>query len=122
MVTQFIFYTYIFRKVSIPEKNSFYNVKIKAGKLCCDCLESVYEGLPCRHELCIYIKETRPLNELGIHERWTLNYFTRRNLGVEQEEQETSDEEEEEDEECLSDISEEEESKENQVSLQNFFH
>ena len=48
--------------------------------LICSCQESTYEGLPCKHEFCIFIKETKPISFLNIHPRWTLEYFNPLNL------------------------------------------
>ena len=31
--------------------------------------------MPCRHELSIYIKETKPLASLNIHKRWSFDHF-----------------------------------------------
>jgi len=41
----------------------------------CNCQESVFEGLPCKHELCIYIKENGTFHQLNIQQRWKLEYF-----------------------------------------------
>lgn len=43
--------------------------------LICACGESFFEGLPCRHELAVYIKASRPLNQLYINKRWRYSYF-----------------------------------------------
>ena len=50
-------------------------MKLHAGKLMCSCLESVFEGIPCRHELCIYVKASQSLNALNVHPRWHKAYF-----------------------------------------------
>ena len=52
-------------------------------------MESIYEGLPCRHEFCVFIKETKQISCLNIHERWKINYFDQSQL------EELSDSEEE---------------------------
>ena len=43
-------------------------------------MESTYEVLPCRHELCIFIKETKPISLLYVHKRWTNEYFKQNDL------------------------------------------
>jgi len=43
-------------------------------------MESIFEGLPCRHECCIFIKETLPISSLNIHLRWTNEYFDQSQL------------------------------------------
>ena len=43
--------------------------------LLCDCQESNYEGIACRHELCVYVKASKPLENLNIHKRWSKEYF-----------------------------------------------
>jgi len=48
---------------------------MKRDLLHCDCFESEFEGLPCKHELCIYIKECKPFKCLRIIKRWELSYF-----------------------------------------------
>ena len=44
-------------------------------KLTCSCQESLFEGLPCRHELSVYVKTTQGIDALNIHPRWTKDYF-----------------------------------------------
>jgi len=46
----------------------------------CDCKESVFEGLPCRHELCIYFKEMLSICQLNFNKRWTLSFFNQEDL------------------------------------------
>lgn len=41
----------------------------------CECKESVYEGFPCKHELCIFLKENMNIKNLNIASRWTKEYF-----------------------------------------------
>jgi len=48
--------------------------------LACECKESIYEGLPCRHELCVYIKDTLDIENLHIQQRWTRDYFEEKEL------------------------------------------
>ena len=55
-------------------------------------MESNFEGLPCRHELCLYIKESLPVSVLNIHKRWTLKYFDPSVLCPIEEESEREDE------------------------------
>ena len=43
--------------------------------LICNCLESNYEGIPCRHEICVFIKETKSTSCLNINARWTSQFF-----------------------------------------------
>ena len=31
--------------------------------------------MPCRHELCVYVKGSKPLKNVNIHSRWTKEYF-----------------------------------------------
>ena len=77
--------------------------------LICNCNESVYEGLPCRHELCILIKESKTLSNLKINQRWTKEYFSQDNLSdvSDSEEEEEEEEEKEEEKESCVDFSEE---------------
>lgn len=64
------------RKVWMPTKQSFRTVtKNINGILLCSCMESLYEGFPCRHEMCIFIKENMSIQNLNIHQRWTKEYF-----------------------------------------------
>ena len=71
-----IYCFYFNRKVSIPSKATNYLVKLNIhNKLICDCEESIFEGMPFRHELCIYIKEMKPLLSFNIHKRWTFGHF-----------------------------------------------
>ena len=71
----FLFINQIYRRVYFQDKFKGHEVALKRKKLQCDCLESIFEGLPCKHELCIYIKESQPISALNIAERWTLEYF-----------------------------------------------
>ena len=41
----------------------------------CSCKESKFEGIPCRHELCVYVKGSKALSNLNFHKRWTKQYF-----------------------------------------------
>ena len=41
----------------------------------CICKESCFEGLACRHELCVYIKGSKSAESLYVHERWRADYF-----------------------------------------------
>lgn len=45
------------------------------GKLRCSCEESVFEGLPCRHEISICVKSNFSLENLYFAERWRKEYF-----------------------------------------------
>jgi len=79
------------RKVQLPSKNSSYLVSLKNNILYCECQESLYEGIPCRHEFCIFIKETMDLKNLNFAERWTKNYFSRENVSELEEEEKEED-------------------------------
>ena len=50
-------------------------MRLTKNVLRCDCEESCFEGLPCRHELCVFVKDTLPNKNLNIHERWKKTYF-----------------------------------------------
>ena len=81
MVIFYCYYLKIDRKVYIPTKENFYIVKEdRKGTLFCNCLESIFESLACRHEFCVLIKETKPISSLYIHERWTKEYFDQKEL------------------------------------------
>ena len=50
----------MYRKVYIEtKKEQSHTVKLMNNLLICDCKESEFEGLPCRHELCVYLKGSR---------------------------------------------------------------
>lgn len=86
------------REVKISGKSSFHIVSMEEEILVCDCKESVFEGLPCRHELCIYIKETLEIKSLNFQKRWTRDYFEYKELNEDissEEENEDSDENQE---------------------------
>jgi len=59
----------------LEKRDKAHIVKLENNKLVCDCLESCFEGIPCRHELCVYIKGTKPVNLLNFQKRWTKEYF-----------------------------------------------
>jgi len=50
-------------------------VKREKGVLRCSCLESIYSGIPCKHELCICIKETLDISNLFVNNRWSKDFF-----------------------------------------------
>jgi len=50
------------------------------GKLICSCKESTFEGLPCRHELCVYVKGSKPITSLHFQNRWAYEYFDVKSL------------------------------------------
>ena len=65
----------------IASNDFYYKVELNRRKvLICSCKESCYEGLPCRHELCIFVKETMPASSLNIHSRWNKEYFNQNDL------------------------------------------
>ena len=88
-----------FRKVFFPGSTNIHKISLRGNKLICDCLETVYDGIPCRHELCLYIKESLPVSVLNLNDRWSLPYFDPDNLapidGESEEEKETFEEDEE---------------------------
>ena len=43
--------------------------------LTCSCQESCFEGIPCRHELCVYAKGSKQIANLNFQKRWSKNYF-----------------------------------------------
>lgn len=93
-----ISFVQVFRKVYIPGKKTSYEVQFNRRKiLVCSCLESTFEGLPCRHELCILNKEMKPMSSLNINKRWEKSYFNQGEVSDVSEDEESSDEEEEED-------------------------
>jgi len=51
-------------------------VSVKVNKLICDCNDSIFYGLPCRHQLAIAIK-TNDFNYdyLPFAKRWSKNYY-----------------------------------------------
>ena len=94
--------------VYFKEKEKGHIVKVKQNKLFCDCMESTFEGLPCKHEFCIYIKESKHISMLNISQRWSLEYFNPEticpiedNSDEESENFEEEDQEENEDEERI---------------------
>ena len=65
-----------FREVFNLNSKFQHVVKLEKKTLRCSCQESLYEGLPCRHEICICVKEDMPISYLNIHDRWQQHYFT----------------------------------------------
>ena len=59
----------------MEKKELHHIVKLEGGKLICSCQESMFEGLPCRHELSIYVKTTQSIKVLNINHRWTKEFF-----------------------------------------------
>ena len=59
-----------FRDVSLGHK-----VVLKNNLLSCDCRESPFSRLPCRHEICISTEESKPFSCLNIYSGWKLDYF-----------------------------------------------
>lgn len=55
---------------------------MKNRKLLCSCKESIFEGIACRHEICVFIKQSRDILELHIQKRWEKNYFNVAQLPV----------------------------------------
>jgi len=56
-----------------PQKS--HRINLHNDKSTCACKESTFEGLPCRHELCVYVKGSKPLAWLNFHRRWTYEFF-----------------------------------------------
>jgi len=54
--------------------------------------------MPCRHELCVFIKDSKSITSLNIHKRWKVEYFDTAQLD------EISDSESERGEEDLEDL------------------
>ena len=50
-------------------------MKRERGILRCSCLESIYSGIPCKHELYICIKETLEISTLFVNNRWSKAFF-----------------------------------------------
>jgi len=63
--------------------------------LICSCLESKFEGLPCRHEFSILIKQTIPITYLNIQPRWKKDFFIPEELPIDDENEEEDFEDEE---------------------------
>jgi len=58
----------------IENPNTFLVYK-KGNKIFCDCKESVYFGLPCRHEMVICMKIFHDFQILHFEKRWEINYY-----------------------------------------------
>ena len=54
----------------------------------CECKESFYEGLSCRHELAVYVLTDKDFEKLHFNTRWEINYFVPKNVEEEQDKQE----------------------------------
>ena len=92
-------------------------MNLENNVLKCSCQESHFEGVPCRHELCVFIKGSRTISNLNVHKRWTKNYFALSSLPNFQEE--LQDEEEEEKENDKEEEKEHEESKNQHENREN---
>jgi hypothetical protein len=68
------------REVKYPEKETKYKVNLVSGKLRCECRESIFEGCPCRHEICAMEKNTMKITTLNFNKRWTYDYFDNKTL------------------------------------------
>jgi len=73
----------LFRQIYILEKEQSYHiVNIEANKLICSCQESIFEGIPCRHELCVYVKASQNIDMLNVQQRWLKEFFDPSSLFV----------------------------------------
>jgi len=84
----------IFRTVFFPGKGKSHTVKLINNQLICSCNESVFEGLPCRHELSVCIKVNISFDSLQIAKRWTKEFFKIENLPKDDEEEDYKNEDE----------------------------
>jgi len=50
-------------------------VKLENDLLVCSCKESLFEGLACRHELCVYVKGNKAIENIYVHQRWLESFF-----------------------------------------------
>ena len=61
----------------IQRNGVVHEVKLKRGKLECDCFDSVYTGIPCRHMIMIANSlEEINYEALPFNQRWELDYYT----------------------------------------------
>jgi len=64
------------RKVYIPDKKQkAHIIKLQNAILLCDCQESVFEGIPCRHELCVYVKGGKSIETLNFNKKMGKRIF-----------------------------------------------
>ena len=80
MVNIILSILYKYRKVWFPSCDRYHIISVKNGKIQCDCLESIYEGIPCRHELCVYLKSSLEISKLNFNQRWNIDYFQTEDL------------------------------------------
>jgi len=55
-------------------------VQLQNGVLKCFCKESIFEGIPCKHELTVLIKEGLSENALYFNQRWTKAFYSSEDL------------------------------------------
>lgn len=52
-----------------------YQIKTRNNKIYCSCGESIYEGIPCRHELALCAMTSKDFTILHFEDRWRRDYF-----------------------------------------------
>ena len=50
-------------------------VKLIRSKLICECQDDVYLGIPCRHQIAVFIKARCALKYLSFNKRWTISFY-----------------------------------------------
>jgi len=73
-----VYYIYTLNKIfrNIERNDQIREVKLKRGYLQCDCKDSIYTGLPCRHMVALATKEKGlSFKNLPFNKRWKLNYY-----------------------------------------------
>jgi len=67
----------LFREVSnaYVEDAKVYIVRKINNKIYCECNDSTFYGIPCRHELALCITALKDPNILHFEKRWEIKYF-----------------------------------------------
>jgi len=50
-------------------------VELKKGKLECPCKDHIYYGIPCRHQITIFLQKKCQFCHLPFNKRWLLKWF-----------------------------------------------
>jgi len=60
----------------VSRNGSLHEIQFKSGKLYCDCSDSTFLGVPCRHLIALVTKEENlSFNHLPINSRWRIDFF-----------------------------------------------
>jgi len=57
----------------VKRENVRKELKVRSSKLVCICGDDVYWGLPCRHQVAVFVKSTCSFGYLPFNQRWLLN-------------------------------------------------